>query len=143
MDFLPIFLNIRERACLVVGGGSVAERKVSLLLDAGARVTVVSSGLCDSLKEQSEQGTIDYRQGEFNEDDLQGKALIIAATDDREVNESIASWANQHNVPVNVVDNPDAGSFIMPSIIDRSPVQIAVSTGGSSPVLARTLRSKL
>jgi uroporphyrin-III C-methyltransferase/precorrin-2 dehydrogenase/sirohydrochlorin ferrochelatase len=143
MDFLPIFLNIRERACLVVGGGSVAERKVSLLLDAGARVTVVSSGLCDSLKEQSEQGIIDYRQGEFSEDDLQGKALIIAATDDREVNESIASWANQHNVPVNVVDNPDSGSFIMPSIIDRSPVQIAVSTGGSSPVLARTLRSKL
>jgi uroporphyrin-III C-methyltransferase/precorrin-2 dehydrogenase/sirohydrochlorin ferrochelatase len=143
MDFLPIFLNIRERACLVVGGGSVAERKVSLLLDAGAAVTVVSPQLCDSLRDLYEQGSIDYRQGEFNEDELQGKALIIAATNDHEVNESIASWANQHNVPVNVVDNPDSGSFIMPSIIDRSPVQIAVSTGGSSPVLARTLRSKL
>ncbi len=143
MDFLPIFLNIRERACLVVGGGSVAERKVSLLLDAGARVTIVSPELCPGLRELHEQGTIDYRKGQYSEDDLSGKALIIAATDDRSVNESISAWANQHNVPVNVVDNPDLCSFIMPSIIDRSPVQIAVSTGGSSPVLARTLRSKL
>ncbi len=143
MDFLPIFLNIRERPCLVIGGGNVAERKVSLLLDAGARVTVISTELCDNLKELQEQNIIEYRQGEYTEDDLSGKALVIAATDNHAVNESISSWANQHNVPVNVVDNPDLGSFIMPSIIDRSPVQIAISTGGSSPVLARTLRSKL
>ena len=117
MDFLPIFLNIRERACLVVGGGSVAERKVSLLLDAGASVKVVSPTLCTSLQELHEQGAIDYVQREFGPEDLPGKALIIAATDDHAINESISAWANQHNVPVNVVDNPDAGSFIMPSIM--------------------------
>jgi len=143
MDFLPIFLDIRGRACLVVGGGGVAERKVSLLLDAGARVTIVSPELCDSLEKLKEQGVIEHYQREFDHEDLAGKALIIAATDNHGINESISAWANEHNVPVNVVDNPDLGSFIMPSIIDRSPVQIAVSTGGSSPVLARTLRSKL
>jgi len=143
MDFLPIFLNIKKRACLVVGGGSVAERKVSLLMDAGADVNVVSPELCESLRLLSEQGQIQYRQGTFTDTDIENKALVIAATDNTQVNESIADIANAKGVPVNVVDNPEHGSFIMPSIIDRSPVQIAVSTGGTSPVLARTLRSKL
>jgi len=143
MDFLPIFLNIRNRACLVVGGGSVAERKVSLLLDADADITIVSLSLCDSLQGLLDEGRLAFRPGEFSENDLDGKALVIAATDDRQVNEKISALANEKGIPVNVVDNPDLCSFIMPSIIDRSPVQIAVSTGGASPVLARTLRSKL
>ena len=143
MDFLPIFLNIRNRPCLVVGGGSVAERKVSLLMDAGADITIVSLNLCDSLKALLDDGQLSFRHGEFIDDDIDGKVLIIAATDDRQVNEKISSLANERGIPVNVVDNPDLCSFIMPSIIDRSPVQIAVSTGGASPVLARTLRSRL
>ena len=143
MDFLPIFLNIKNRPCLVVGGGSVAERKVSLLMDAGANVTVVSPELCESLSILNDQAQIEYRQGEFSEDDMQGKVLVIAATDNKSVNENIAELANNKGVPVNVVDHPAMGSFIMPSMIDRSPVQVAISTGGSSPVLARTLRSKL
>jgi len=143
MDFLPVFLNIKNRPALVVGGGGVAERKVSLLLDAGASVIIVSLSLCDSLQHLVSEGQIQYRQGTFTADDLQGKVLVIAATDDRSVNEEISQLAKDKGLPVNVVDNPDLCSFIMPSIIDRSPVQIAISTGGSSPVLARTLRSKL
>jgi len=143
MDFLPIFLNIKNRPCLVVGGGGIAERKVSLLLDAGADVTVVSPDLCASLQELHKEGRINYRQGEFTHDDMDNKVLVIAATADRNVNEQVTKLANEQRIPVNVVDNPDIGSFIMPSMIDRSPVQIAVSTGGTSPVLARTLRSRL
>lgn len=143
MDFLPIFLNIKNRPCLVVGGGGVAERKVSLLLDAGGDVSVVSPALCDSLQELQQQGRIKYRQGEFAPDDMADKILVIAATADTVVNKQVTDLANDRGIPVNVVDNPDIGSFIMPSMIDRSPVQIAVSTGGTSPVLARTLRSRL
>jgi len=143
MDFLPIFLNIKNRPALVVGGGSVAERKVSLLLDAGANITLVSPTLCSSLQELLDDGHLSHRQGDFVDADLDEKVLVIAATDDQHVNERISELANAKGIPVNVVDNPKLCSFIMPSIIDRSPVQIAVSTGGSSPVLARTLRSKL
>jgi len=143
MDFLPIFMNIRNRSCLVVGGGNVAERKVGLLLDAGASVVVISQELCRTLTNQVEQGVIDHKASEFNDEDVDGHALVIAATDDQKLNEHISQLCHQKDIPVNVVDNPDLCSFIMPSIIDRSPVQIAVSTGGSSPVLARTLRSRL
>jgi len=143
MDFLPIFLDIKNRPVLVVGGGNVAERKVSLLLDAGADVTLISLSLCNSLQILYDEGQINFKKGKFSKDDLIDKVLVIAATDDHAVNESISQLSNAKGVPVNVVDNPELGSFIMPSIIDRSPVQIAVSTGGSSPVLARTLRSKL
>jgi uroporphyrin-III C-methyltransferase/precorrin-2 dehydrogenase/sirohydrochlorin ferrochelatase len=143
MDYLPIFLNIRNRPCLVVGGGDVAERKVGLLLDAGGQVTVVSPELCENLQELADLGNIQFRQKSFQPADLEGMVIIIAATDDRKVNEEISRLANARSIPVNVVDNPDLCSFIMPSMIDRSPVQIAISTGGSSPVLARTLRAKL
>jgi len=143
MDFLPIFMNIKDRSCLVVGGGSVAERKTSLFLDAGANVMVISPELCSTLKNQVEEGVIQHKSSVFNDNDLEGHALVIAATDDHDVNEHISHLCHDKNIPVNVVDNPSLCSFIMPSIIDRSPVQIAISTGGSSPVLARTLRSKL
>jgi uroporphyrin-III C-methyltransferase/precorrin-2 dehydrogenase/sirohydrochlorin ferrochelatase len=112
-------------------------------MDAGADITIVSPSLCDSLQGLLDEGRLAFRHGEFIEDDMDGKVLVIAATDDRQVNEKISTLANEKGIPVNVVDNPDLCSFIMPSIIDRSPVQIAVSTGGASPVLARTLRSKL
>ena len=143
MDYLPIFINVRQRNCVVIGGGAVAARKISLLRKAGAEVQVISPELCDELQRLADRGSIRHQAREFQPGDLDGCALVIAATDDRAVNETISQLANARNLPVNVVDNPDLCSFIMPSIIDRSPVQIAVSTGGASPVLARMIRTRL
>ena len=143
MDFLPIFMNTRGRRCLVVGGGEVAARKASLLLDAGAQVTVVSPELGRTLKAWAGEGRIEHKAAKFKPEDLQDCALVVAATDDEVVNREVSSLAQERQLPVNVVDNPALCSFIMPSIIDRSPVQIAVSTGGASPVLARLLRARV
>ena len=143
MDFLPIFMNIRGQRCLVVGGGEIAARKAALLQEAGAEITVVSPKLSSTLQRQVGQGSVSYRQGLFVASDLDGVSLVIAATDDEAVNRQVSELAKARQLPVNVVDNPELCSFIVPSIIDRSPVQIAVSTGGASPVLARLLRTRL
>ncbi len=143
MDFLPIFMDIRHQPVLVVGGGKVAARKVRLLRKAGGEITVVAPELCEELAEQRAAGHVRHVARKFEAADLDTPVLIIAATDDREVNRAISESARAARVPVNVVDDPELCGFIMPSIIDRSPVQIAISTGGSSPVLARLLRSKL
>ena len=143
MDSLPIFLNIKQRDCLVVGGGQVAARKVALLKKAGSSITVISPGLCDDLSAMAAANTITHIERNFEDADISNQAIIIASTDDREVNERISAIAHEKGIPVNVVDNPDLCSFLMPSIIDRSPVQIAISTGGASPVLARLLRGRL
>lgn len=143
MDFLPIFVNIRQQPCLVVGGGEVAARKVSLLLKAGGVVSVVSPQLSHELVEMQKAGAITHLAREFTESDIKQPVLVIAATDNRQVNETVSKLAKQRGIPVNVVDSPDLCSFIMPSIVDRSPVQIAISTGGASPVLARMIRTKL
>jgi len=143
LDFLPIFLNIRQQDCLVVGGGQVAARKVTLLEKAGAMISVVSPELCDELSDMAAADKITHIKREFRVDDVTTQRVIIAATNQRSVNELVSHTAQDRGIPVNVVDNPDLCSFIMPSIIDRSPVQIAVSTGGASPVLARLLRGRL
>ncbi len=143
MDFLPIFMNIRGQRCLVVGGGEIAARKAALLQEAGAEIAVVSPELSSSLARLVEQGSITHREGSFVASDLDAVNLVIAATDDEAVNRQVSELAKARQLPVNVVDNPELCSFIVPSIIDRSPVQIAVSTGGASPVLARLLRTRL
>lgn len=143
MEFFPIFLNIRQRPCLLVGGGEVAGRKATLLREAGARITVVAPELSPTLSEMVERGDVAHRRGQFSPADLEGCAIVVAATDDSAVNERVSALARERNIPVNVVDNPGLCTFIVPSIIDRSPLQIAVSTGGASPVLARVLRSRL
>lgn len=143
MRYLPIFLDLAGRPALVVGGGSVAARKVRLLRRAGAAITVVAPHLCDELSGLEQEKHIRFLQRKFQDEDVCDVALIIAATDNRSVNRKIYDLAQARHIPVNVVDSPDQCSFIMPSIIDRSPVQIAVSTGGTSPVLARLLRAKL
>jgi len=143
MDFLPIFLNIQQQSCLVVGGGATATRKVDLLLQAHAKVTIVSPTLTTQLEKYANEDKVRYCDRTFQDTDLSGYCLVIAATNDRAVNEQVSKLAKMQNLPVNVVDQPDLCSFIMPSIIDRSPVQIAISTGGASPVLARLLRAKL
>jgi len=143
VDFLPVSLNIRNRNCLVVGGGLVAARKAAMLYSAGASIHVVAATLCTEVRELVEKNTYQHINRDFQEGDLLDKALVIAATNDRSINEQVSKLAKSRSLPVNVVDNPDLCSFIMPSIIDRSPLQVAISTGGASPVLARMLRTQL
>jgi uroporphyrin-III C-methyltransferase/precorrin-2 dehydrogenase/sirohydrochlorin ferrochelatase len=121
----------------------VAARKVGQLLKAGADVLVVAPEIAPELRELREAGSIRYRAEAFSESVLTGCVLVIAATDNADVNREISEAARRRGIPVNVVDNPALCSFIMPSVVDRDPVQIAVSTGGASPVLARLLRARL
>jgi uroporphyrin-III C-methyltransferase/precorrin-2 dehydrogenase/sirohydrochlorin ferrochelatase len=143
MDSFPIFMKLRVRRCVVIGGGEVALRKVSMLLKAEARVTVVAPELCGALAEWHADGRIEYLRGMFDPVDLEGAALVIAATDDPAVNRRVSEAAQSRNIPVNVVDAPELCTFIMPSVVDRSPVIIAISSGGSAPVLARLIRARL
>jgi len=143
MDFLPVFLNLKHRGCAVIGGGKVASRKISLLLEAGADITVYSPVLGEPLRHWVKEGNVKYIAQEFRPEMLKDCALVIAATDDIAVNRRVSDTAKALGIPVNVVDQPDLCTFIMPSIIDRSPVTIAVSTGGRSPVLARLIRARL
>jgi len=143
MQYFPMFFDISDKQCLVVGGGDVAARKVALLLRAAARVTVVSPDLGESLTARYANLEISHLSREFDDGDLDNCTLVIAATDDEAVNRRISELCKARNLPVNVVDQPALCSFIVPSMIDRSPVQVAVSTGGAAPVLARLLRARL
>lgn len=143
MDFFPVFLNIKNQECLVVGGGDVAARKVRSLMASGAKVRVVAPELGNILRGMADKGEIHWRRGRFQADDIQSCILVVAATDDQEINEQVSILAKRQRLPVNVVDQPNLCTFIMPSVIDRSPVMVAVSSGGASPVLARLLRAKL
>lgn len=140
MDYLPVFQKIRGRRCLVVGGGEVGTRKAGVLLEAGALVRVVAPEISDALKSAAGVEPVLAR---FEEAHLEGVALVIAATDDREVNKQVSQLAQARNLPVNVVDDPELCSFITPAIMDRSPLMVAFSSGGASPVLTRMMRGKL
>jgi uroporphyrin-III C-methyltransferase/precorrin-2 dehydrogenase/sirohydrochlorin ferrochelatase len=142
MDYFPIFLRLQGEPVLVVGGGEVAARKISLLRRAGAKVTVVAPALIASLAEQVQAGTLAHVSGEFEPEHLDGVRLAIAATDHRSVNAWVARQADRRNIPVNVVDDRELSSFIMPAIVDRSPVIVAVGSSGDAPVLTRRLREK-
>jgi uroporphyrin-III C-methyltransferase/precorrin-2 dehydrogenase/sirohydrochlorin ferrochelatase len=141
--YFPLFLDLKDKPVLLVGGGEVAARKFALLADAGAKITVVAPELRSALAVAFERGDLTHHAREFAAGDIDGMWLIVAATDDRTVNATVSAVANAQRIPCNVVDNRELSSFIMPAIIDRSPVQIAVSTGGASPVLARLIRERL
>lgn len=143
MQALPIFFNIAERLCVVIGGGDVATRKVVMLRKAQGNVTVISPELSNELQTMLANGEIQYLPGSFSPEQLTGACLVIAATDDQAVNEAVSVAAKRLNIPVNVVDAPALCTFTMGSIIDRSPVVIAVSSEGNAPVLARHIRSKI
>jgi uroporphyrin-III C-methyltransferase/precorrin-2 dehydrogenase/sirohydrochlorin ferrochelatase len=140
MDYLPVFHKINGKQCLVVGGGSVGTRKAGVLLEAGAKVRVVAPEIDDELKAQPNVEAVLAR---FEAKYLDGVSLIIAATNDRAVNKQVSELAQARNIPVNVVDDPELCSFIMPAILDRSPLMVAFSSGGASPVLTRMMRGKL
>jgi uroporphyrin-III C-methyltransferase / precorrin-2 dehydrogenase / sirohydrochlorin ferrochelatase len=143
MEHLPIFINIKQKPTLVVGGGDIALRKINLLLKAQAKVDCLSLLFCEDINNLFKDGHITLINKSFEKTDITDYSIIIAATDDSSVNSSISSIAHDKRIPVNVVDSPDLSSFIMPSIVDRSPVIIAVSSAGKAPVLARIIRVKL
>ncbi|MDF7679789.1 siroheme synthase CysG [Enterobacteriaceae bacterium ESL0689] len=143
MDHLPIFCQLRNRECLLVGGGDVAERKARLLLDAGARLTVNALDFSPQFQIWANSQRLTLVAGPFNPTLLDTCWLAIAATNNQEVNQRVSEAAESRRIFCNVVDAPRQASFIMPSIIDRSPLMVAVSSGGTSPVLARLLREKL
>lgn len=143
MDYYPIFLDLRNRPCLVVGGGAVATRKIRLLLKAKACVCVVSPTINHELEQWCRDGKIEHLSCCFQAEHVQGKALVIATTDHAHVNQEVANAARALNVPVNVVDQPDLCTFISPALVDRNPLIIAISSAGKAPVLARQLRQRL
>ena len=143
MKYFPLFLDINKRHCLVIGGGPVASRKVKSLLKSGAVVTLISPEVSPALQQLADDKKISILLREYQDTDLVRAFLVIAATNNAEVNVQIAKQANDANILVNVADNPDLGSFIFPSVVDRSPVTVAISTGGASPVFARQLRMRL
>lgn len=143
MQQLPLFLNIKQRPCLVVGGGAVAARKVRLLLKAQAEVRVVAPELKSALQQKLDTREITYQAREFQDGDIENVILVIAATNDASVNKKVSRIAQEHSIPVNVVDTPDLCTFTFGSIIEREPVTIAISSSGQSPVLARVLKTKL
>lgn len=143
MDYLPIFLDLKQQDCLVVGGGSVATRKVKLLLKAQAKVSVVSPEISDALGTLVKQGQLRWVQSIFKAEHITDQRLIIAATDNEQVNHLVHDIAKQKHILTNLTDNPDDSDFIFASVLDRSPIIVAVSSGGESPVLARNLRARL
>ena len=140
MEFLPLFLNIRGQYCVIVGGGEVALRKATLLIKAKANLTLVSPQFVSQLQDFSKEGKCKLVQEEFTPEQLEGARIVIAATDNEKVNARVANAANKKNLPVNVVDQPKLCSFIMPSIVDRSPVVVAISSSGRSPILTRKIK---
>lgn len=141
--FYPVFLNLEERRCIVIGGGQIAEGKILKLIDSGAKITVISPDATQAIRDAAACGDIELDLRKYQNGDLQGAFLVIAATNDRVVNQGIFEEAEDLGVLLNAVDDPARCSFIAPSIIERGPVTLAVSTGGASPALARKLRETL
>ncbi len=141
--YYPLFLNVCGKRCVVIGGGQVALRKVKVLLECGANVEVISPEPCSELAKlaKDKQISVSYRQ--YQPDDLKGAFVAIAATDDRGINLQIAKEAQSNAILVNVVDDAENSSFILPSYLRRGDVTIAVSTAGRSPALARKIRTRL
>ncbi|MEJ2657719.1 MAG: bifunctional precorrin-2 dehydrogenase/sirohydrochlorin ferrochelatase [Desulfobacterales bacterium] len=143
MRYYPIYLDIRDRDCLVVGGGSVGTRKVKMLLECGARVTVVTIDAAENLKALSNTGVIQLKERAFQSADLDGVFLVIGATDDQDLNFKIHEGAERRSVLCNIADRPEACNFILPSIVNRGDLIIAISTSGKSPAFAKKLRKHL
>jgi uroporphyrin-III C-methyltransferase / precorrin-2 dehydrogenase / sirohydrochlorin ferrochelatase len=143
MDYLPVFLQLRDRPVLVVGGGRVAARKVELLRRTGAKITVVSPDLTDELRDLAAKGELQYVNTVFAPEHVTGTVAVVAATGLPEVNAAVSTAARAQNIPVNAVDDPAVSTFIFPAIVDRSPILIAISSGGQAPVLARRIREQM
>jgi siroheme synthase-like protein len=141
--YYPIFLDIEDRDVVIIGGGNVCARKAETMLRYGARVTVVSPEFTDEIKVWARQGKIKVKHKAYDAGDLAGASIVIASTDETRVNEQVAADCRARKIPVNVVDVTPLCEFIVPAIVENGSIQIAVSTGGKSPALARTLKEDL
>ena len=142
MAYFPLFVELSGKKCLVVGGGRVALRKVKILLDFGAVVSVVAEELCSELRGLETAGQLTARVGSFCQEDLTGQFLVIAATDDNELNSHIAKLCSRGNIPVNVVDKIEECSFIFPAYVKQQNVVAAFSSGGRAPVITQYLKAQ-
>jgi siroheme synthase-like protein len=143
MGYLPIFLDVGGRPCLVIGGSELVEAKVRALIDAGAIVMVISREVSDGLKLQASGGKLRHLARNYEYGDLRGNSLVYVGVDDPEVARSAAREARELGIPFNFVDNPESSTFITPASFKRGALQIAISTGGASPAVARMLRERL
>jgi uroporphyrin-III C-methyltransferase/precorrin-2 dehydrogenase/sirohydrochlorin ferrochelatase len=143
MDYLPIFLQLQGRPVVVVGGGRVAARKIELLRRTGAKITVVAPELLDELQALALSKQLEHIPARFNAAHVNGAVAVVAATGVTEVNAAVSAAAQEQHIPVNVVDDPGVSTFIFPAIVDRSPILIAISSGGKAPVLARRVREQM
>jgi len=143
MRYYPVYLDLKDRAVLVVGGGAIAEGKAVQLVEAGARVRLVSPDLTPHLAELVARDKIEYRRREFKSDDLRGVVLVISATNEQAVNEDVARLAAQWGVLHNVVDQPRLCNFITPALVTRGDLQISVSTAGGSPSVAQRVKREV
>jgi precorrin-2 dehydrogenase/sirohydrochlorin ferrochelatase len=143
VGYYPVFLEMKDRRCVVIGGGAVAERKVEGLVAAGANVTVISPGMTDGLKELLKQDAIRHVAREYQASDRAGYDLVFVATDNSEINAAVFSEARSLRIWVNSADDPDHCDFILPAVIRRGDLTVAVSTGGASPAVTRAIREEL
>lgn len=143
MAYYPVMLDIEGKRCLVVGGGKVACRKIKSLLECGGKVTVIADKLCNEAGELSKENKIDVIHRSYISGDAAGYFLVVAACDDARMNELVANEAKERGILVNVADNLKLSSYIVPSVLRRQDLTIAVATGGKSPLLARKIREEL
>jgi len=143
MAYYPIFIKLDGKTALVVGGGRVAERKIETLLEYGASIHIISKELTDRLKQLVEAGDIRHMGENFENKHLDGAFLVIAATDDEKLNHEISETAQRKGLLINAVDQPPDCNFIVPSIVKKGDLILAISTSGKSPALAKKLRKKL
>ncbi|MGZ7039456.1 MAG: precorrin-2 dehydrogenase/sirohydrochlorin ferrochelatase family protein [Thermoanaerobaculia bacterium] len=141
--YYPIYLDIENRNVLIIGGGAVCARKAETMMKYGARVTIVSPECTDEIEQWAAKNVLSVRRKTYEEKDLDGASIVIASTDDPCINARIARDCRRRKIPVNVVDVTHLCEFIVPAIVEQGSIQIAVSTGGKSPALARTLKEDL
>lgn len=143
MEFLPLFHNIKNKRCVVIGAGSIALRKIRPLMEAGALIDIIAPNIDYRIEELATNQLIKIYKKTYENNDLKNSYLVISATNDEKINIQVSSYAKSLNIPVNVVDQPELCTVIFPSIVDRSPMLLAISSGGAAPVLVRMLRTKL
>ena len=141
--YYPVFLNLEGKRCVIIGGGIIAEGKISKLKETGAQVTIISPDATPAIQKMAKKGVVEWTARKYQTGDLEGAFLGIAATDVRQVNQQIFQEAEELGVVLNVVDDAELCAFIAPSIVERGPVTVAISTGGASPALARKLREAI
>jgi uroporphyrin-III C-methyltransferase/precorrin-2 dehydrogenase/sirohydrochlorin ferrochelatase len=143
MKHLPVFLQIKDQPVLVVGGSEMAARKVEIILKTHANITIVANKLCPTLQVMVEEGLVDHKVRSFEENDLDGKVLVFVASQKEDLVHRVSSLAQDRIIPVNVIDRLELCTFIMPAIIDRSPIVLGITSGGDAPIIARALKERL